>query len=433
MNNVTDPFTIPEVNGTFNNWCGNCWAMSDVNNDNIWTFTASVPAGSYEYKFAADNWALQEDLSTASGCVVSAWGFTNRFLNITSDTILDVVCWESCSACIVADYYGCTDPTACNYDATATIDDGSCEFTSCTTCNSVPTGLNAWDITDTKFRLGWDNMNTSNCMVLNYNVRFRVTGTTTWTTRSAGAGNGLCNFGINNVEKLMINFLPSTTYDVRLRVQYCGMPSPSAWTSTLNVTTADGCPDITNIQVQTFNGQQNKAKFTWDETTGPYAFVRLWTRVNLTGYPWTLQGGFGVDYPALLLNIFSFTPGETYRVQGKSYCSYTITSFKGNLTPPVIWTQPGSIRLEGGTAIANLDIYPNPSRGIFNVTFTSETIQDLKVRILNVIGEEFINEDLQQFIGEYTQQINLTNNSKGIYFLEIETNNGMINKKLILL
>ena len=26
---------------------------------------------------------------------------------------------------------GCTDPTACNYDATATIDDGSCESDSC--------------------------------------------------------------------------------------------------------------------------------------------------------------------------------------------------------------------------------------------------------------------------------------------------------------
>jgi len=66
------------------------------------------------------------------------------------------------------------------------------------------------------------------------------------------------------------------------------------------------------------------------------------------------------------------------------------------------------------------------------VTFTSETIQDLKVRILNVIGEELINENLEQFIGEYTKQINLSNNAKGIYFLEIETNNGIINKKLIL-
>jgi hypothetical protein len=51
---------------------------------------------------------------------------------------------------------------------------------------------------------------------------------------------------------------------------------------------------------------------------------------------------------------------------------------------------------------------------------------------MNVIGEEIVNENLEQFIGEYTKQINLTNNAKGIYFLEIETNNEVINKKLIL-
>ena len=43
-----------------------------------------------------------------------------------------------------------------------------------------------------------------------------------------------------------------------------------------------------------------------------------------------------------------------------------------------------------------------------------------------------MNENLEQFIGEYTKQINLSDNAKGIYFLEIETIDGIINKKLIL-
>jgi hypothetical protein len=66
------------------------------------------------------------------------------------------------------------------------------------------------------------------------------------------------------------------------------------------------------------------------------------------------------------------------------------------------------------------------------VSFTSEDVQDLSVRIMNIIGEELINEELQQFIGEYTKQIDLSKNAKGIYFLEIETDSGVINKKLIL-
>ena len=69
---------------------------------------------------------------------------------------------------------------------------------------------------------------------------------------------------------------------------------------------------------------------------------------------------------------------------------------------------------------------------MFNISFTSEDIQDLRVRVLNVIGEELMADELQQFVGEYTKQIDLTTNAKGIYFLEIETNDGVINKKLIL-
>ena len=47
------------------------------------------------------------------------------------------------------------------------------------------------------------------------------------------------------------------------------------------------------------------------------------------------------------------------------------------------------------------------------------------------MGEEIVSEDLQQFVGEYVKAIDLNNYSKGIYFLEIETNQGVINLSLI--
>ena len=51
---------------------------------------------------------------------------------------------------------------------------------------------------------------------------------------------------------------------------------------------------------------------------------------------------------------------------------------------------------------------------------------------LQILGEEIYTEEKEQYIGEYTKQINLNEDRKGVYFLEIETNNGVINKKLIL-
>ena len=80
----------------------------------------------------------------------------------------------------------------------------------------------------------------------------------------------------------------------------------------------------------------------------------------------------------------------------------------------------------------NISVYPNPSRGIFNLSFTSEVIQDLRVRIFNVIGVELLSDELEQFKGKYTKEINLKNYDKGFYFLEIKNNNIIINKKLML-
>ena len=64
--------------------------------------------------------------------------------------------------------------------------------------------------------------------------------------------------------------------------------------------------------------------------------------------------------------------------------------------------------------------------------YNSDEIQDLTIRILNIVGSEFYREEKQSFVGEYIKQISLDNYGKGIYFLEIETKTGTANKKLIL-
>jgi len=66
------------------------------------------------------------------------------------------------------------------------------------------------------------------------------------------------------------------------------------------------------------------------------------------------------------------------------------------------------------------------------VSFTSEDVQDLDVRIINVIGEVVYTENLNKFVGEYTKQVDLSTYTKGVYFLEITTDNGVINKKIVL-
>lgn len=128
MSQVTG-FTTPEINGTFNGWCGNCTPMTDSNSDGIWEVTVSLQSGvAYEYKFSYDAWAGQENLTSGSSCTVTNDGYTNRSITVTSPTVLDVVCFGSCTSCVPVSVPGCTDNSAVNYNAAATTDDGSCLF-----------------------------------------------------------------------------------------------------------------------------------------------------------------------------------------------------------------------------------------------------------------------------------------------------------------
>ncbi|MDB9895432.1 T9SS type A sorting domain-containing protein [Flavobacteriales bacterium] len=355
--------------------------------------------------------------------------------------------------------YGCTDPNTCNYNPCATMDDGSCIYStpgcmdplannynplagcddgSCTYINCaspVPSGLSVNWTTDTKASVSWDNMNDNSCMVFKYFIRYRVDnldGTYgNWVTKSAGVGNGLCNFGLNTTEKRLQFLTAATTYQFKMKAFYCG-GTQSGYSSPATFTTGADCPPMTNLAVQTFNSNQAKATFSWD-TTGSYVFARIALRVDTSGATWGTVGGFGIYYPTLTANKFGLTPGQSYRAQGRTFCDSNVTSFRSTWTSPLMWTQPGTlIRMESTSQIKNLDIYPNPSRDIFNIRFVSEKIQDLSIRVINIMGELVYEEKANQFIGEYTKQIDLTDNSKGVYFLEITTDNNVVNRKIII-
>ncbi|HIE74195.1 MAG TPA: T9SS type A sorting domain-containing protein, partial [Flavobacteriales bacterium] len=87
---------------------------------------------------------------------------------------------------------------------------------------------------------------------------------------------------------------------------------------------------------------------------------------------------------------------------------------------------------ENSTAITDLEVYPNPSRDIFNVTFVSDEVQNLSISITNVVGEAVYTADLDQFVGQFTKEVSLATYPKGVYFLQITTDKGVVTKKLTL-
>ena len=82
--------------------------------------------------------------------------------------------------------------------------------------------------------------------------------------------------------------------------------------------------------------------------------------------------------------------------------------------------------------INDLKIYPNPSNDIFNIYFNSMKKQNFDISIYNILGERIFNEYYSNLIGEFKCSFNLYNFDRSVYFLEISSEQTMINKKLIL-
>jgi hypothetical protein len=339
-------------------------------------------------------------------------------------------------------YPGCTDPAADNYDAGANFDDGTCTYSN--TCANAPiTGLFIDEIIDDRVNANFDNMNTYDasgnqiCRVDQIRINYRPVGTSAWSSKNIASPTGYNAAGICNstqvTAKFIRNLTLATEYEWQVKVWYCNGGN-GGWVSGPNFITADECPNVANVTA--YGANPTKATFDWDASNGVYEFARIKMRVdsisNPTGSDWFLAGGFGVPYGTNTQNKNGLIPGETYRGQMRSWCHPNGGAYNSlSWSPLVTWTQP-VVRLEGGSAIANLDVYPNPSRDVFNVAFTSDEVQDLEVRVINIVGEVVYTENLQQFVGEYTKSIDLNTYTKGVYFLEITTNNGVVNKKLIL-
>ena len=125
MGNFGGTFGVVNVNGSFNGWCGGCNPLTAVGDD-VYEVTLNITADTIEYKFTLDGWSQQENFAPGTACTSTIDGFTNRSLVVDGPQDLAVVCWETCEACL--DFPGCMDATAANYDSTALIDDGSCQY-----------------------------------------------------------------------------------------------------------------------------------------------------------------------------------------------------------------------------------------------------------------------------------------------------------------
>ncbi len=82
--------------------------------------------------------------------------------------------------------------------------------------------------------------------------------------------------------------------------------------------------------------------------------------------------------------------------------------------------------------MAFFNVYPNPSSGRFNLQFRPDDEGPIRIRVFNPAGKTVYTEQLTDFNGVYDKAIDLTDQAKGFYFLQITQNGKGMAKRLVI-
>jgi hypothetical protein len=118
-------------------------------------------------------------------------------------------------------------------------------------------------------------------------------------------------------------------------------------------------------------------------------------------------------------------------------------TIRGDLDPPV---NNDIVYLEVDTVLGpsvgiteqilfsrNMQVYPNPSNGIVNITFETTQSAPIHVAVTNIIGQQVLSLNKNaSAAGLQTEQLDLTTLTEGIYFITLTSGKQQITQKLII-
>ena len=92
----------------------------------------------------------------------------------------------------------------------------------------------------------------------------------------------------------------------------------------------------------------------------------------------------------------------------------------------------GSTGIENLNAgIANLSVYPNPSNGVFTAAMVLETASDVTVSVVDMTGNK-VYESIDKSVKEINKHINLSNMAAGVYIMNVRTDKGSTNQRIVI-
>ncbi|MBS1594964.1 MAG: T9SS type A sorting domain-containing protein [Bacteroidetes bacterium] len=99
----------------------------------------------------------------------------------------------------------------------------------------------------------------------------------------------------------------------------------------------------------------------------------------------------------------------------------------GNWITVATCVQPSAIHDLSG--VSELNVYPNPSFGKVNVTFSMESASDVAISVTSVTGSK-VYESSEKSVSVYSKSLDLSGVAPGVYIVNIKTATGTINRRV---
>jgi protein associated with RNAse G/E len=242
-----------------------------------------------------------------------------------------------------------------------------------------------------------------------WNVEYGVSG--------FGLGSGTAQVVSNAAATTLTGLQHSTTYDFYVQ-DSCGAADVSSWVGPFSFTTLDICPDIDSVKLNAVTG--NSASFDiysggngtdWDIQWGPTGFAQgLGILTQSTGQP------------ANLLNI---SPNTSYDAYFRADCDSISSEWFGPITFTTDSTSGFSV-VEQSLA-HSIKVYPNPTNGGFTLEVDFAGLYNIIITDLN--GRVLFESPVYGG-GAINKEFNWNLAPKGMYLINLYTEEGAVTKKL---
>ena len=262
---------------------------------------------------------------------------------------------------------------------------------------SVPDSLTVNNVTMTTANLSWTPTGIEN----RWNLQYKTASASSWTLVS----------NLTTPSYTLTNLQPNTQYQVQVQAN-CGTEE-SDWSASVSFTTMDDqCAAPTNLHL--VDTTMTTATLDWNQSSG---VTNEWTVYYKKSGEDIWSSVTTNTHPYELVNLES---GETYVAQVTAHCTNGVTS---DPSESITFTT-STVGVEH-YELEHTEVYPNPTTGQFRIQNTEVRIQS--VEVFDVYGKLMYSVE----VNDNTVTVDASNYASGVYFIRINTDKGLVNRRIV--